>query len=424
MGQTLVEKILARHTAGQIRVGDIVSVKVDRLLINDYVGEMIFSKLDEMGCQKILCPERIITNTDHNLPAFNVKAADKYVLFKEKSKQYGFKNIEVGEHGIGHQIMCERFVHPHEVVVATDSHATMYAGLGAFSCGITTSDAIQILLTGECWFRVPQSVRIRVKGRLQSGVTAKDLSLALLKVFPPEAYIYSAVEVVGEAIRDLSVDGRLVIANLMAESGAKCAVFEADDKTYDSLRWQGEREYLSSDEDAQYAYDTEFDASLLEPMLAYPDAVVNVKPIGEALGKPLDQVFIGSCTNGRLEDLMQAAEILKDRHVADGVRLIVTPASQKIALEAVQNGCMEILMKAGAMILTSSCASCAGNGPGLIGRGERCLSTTNRNFKGRMGSKSAEIYLGSAYTAAASAVTGKITDPRIFLKGDHHESDH
>lgn len=417
MGKTLVEKILAAHTnAKEVCAGDIISVKVDRLLINDYVGEMIFSELEEMGCQKIINPERIFLNIDHNLPSFTVAAADKMVLFREKSKQYGITHTtKIGQHGIGHQLMVENFVQPLEVAVGTDSHATMYAGLGAFSCGITATDAISVMTTGTVWMRVPETIRIRLYGKLQLGVTAKDLALALLRVFSADKYIYRAVEIVGETISEMSIEGRLVIANILAESGAKCAVFEADEK---SFMYAGVETKLglSSDRDANFVEEIEINVDSLEPMLSYPENVTNIKPLAGAEGKHVDQVFIGSCTNGRLEDLEQAAKILKGNKVAEGTRLIITPASQKIALEAVKNGTMEILMDAGAMILTSSCASCAGHGPGLIGRGERCLSTTNRNFKGRMGSIDAEIYLGSPYTAAASAVAGVIADPRRFLK--------
>lgn len=265
---------------------------------------------------------------------------------------------------------------------------------------------------------MPETLRINVCGELQPGVTAKDLSLALLNVFEPAEYIYRAVEIVGETIRSMSVESRLVIANLMAESGAKCAVFEADEK---SFRYAAAPVMppIVSDPDAHFVRSLDFDASSLEPMLACPDKVTNVHPLRNMLGLHVDQVFIGSCTNGRLEDLQQAAEILKNRKVAEGTRLLVTPASQQVALEAVKCGIMEILMDAGAMVLTSSCASCAGSGPGLIGRGERCLSTTNRNLKGRMGSTESEVYLGSAYAAAAAAVTGVITSPEDLLPHAH-----
>ena len=417
MGSTLVEKILARHAEkNTVHAGEIISISVDRLLINDDVGELVFSSLEELGCDRIINPDNVFLNIDHNLPAFTVKAADKMVLFREKSKQYGITHTtRIGQHGIGHQLMMENFVQPLEIALGTDSHATMYAGIGAFSCGITASDAVSVLATGKVWMRVPETIRIHVKGEMNKGVTAKDLSLALLNVFDPEEYIYRAVEITGDAIKKMSLEGRLVIANMMAESGAKCAVFEADEKSY---RYAGIEtgEMLSSDDTAVFANTAEFDVSTLEPMLSYPNQVTNVHPIHAAVGRHVDQVFIGSCTNGRLEDLEQAAEILRGRKVADGTRLLITPASQKIELEAVKSGVMQSLMEAGAMILTSSCSSCAGNGPGLIGRGECCLSTTNRNFKGRMGSKDAEIYLGSAYAAAASAVNGCITDPRTFFQ--------
>lgn len=416
MGATLAEKLISARAGKDAAAGEIVSVTVDRLLVNDYVGEIVFSTLEKYGCHKIVHPERVMLNIDHNLPSFTVAAADKLVLFREKSREYGITHTtKVGRHGIGHQLMCEGFVRPYEIALGTDSHATMYAGLGAFSCGITTSDAVSILTSGKIWLKVPETVRIRVDGRLRPGVTAKDLALALLGVFPPEDYIYRAVELVGEGIDALSVDSRLVIANLMAESGAKCAVMEADEQ---SFLYAGApvQPRITSDPDAAFVKTAVFRAGMLEPMLACPDQVTNVHPLSDAEGVHVDQVFIGSCTNGRLEDLAQAAEILKGRKVAEGTRLLVAPASQQIAVEAMKTGVMEILMEAGAMILTSSCASCAGNGPGLIGRGECCLSTTNRNFKGRMGSTQARIYLGSAYAASAAAVTGHITDPRVFLQ--------
>lgn len=416
MGATLVEKLIARHVSGQQAApGEIVSVSVDRLMINDYVGDLIFSALEDLDCKHIVHPEKVLLAIDHNLPSFTVAAADKMVRLKEKCIEYGITHRpELGRHGISHQLMVENFVKPYETALGTDSHATMYGGLGAFSCGITTSDAIAILLTGTLWMKVPETVRIHVHGKLSQGVTPKDLSLALLNMFEPREYIYRAIEIVGDTIDEISAEGRLVIANMMAESGAKCAIFEADEKSFEYTG--GERKSrITSDFDAVFAQEAEFNASALEPLLSCPDQVTNVHPLAFAEGKHVDQVFIGSCTNGRLEDLRQAAEILKGKKVAPGTRLLVTPASQQVAVEAVRTGVMEILMEAGAAVLTSSCASCAGGGPGLIGQGECCVSTTNRNFKGRMGSPDAKIYLGSAYTAAASAVTGKITDPRKFL---------
>ena len=385
-------------------------------MINDYVGDLIFSSLGEMKQEQILHPERIYLAIDHNYPSFSVDAADKLVRLKKMAKQYGITHMtRMGAHGISHQLMVEHFVRPLEIALGTDSHATMYAGLGSFSCGITTSDALSALTAGTVWIKVPETIRFLIHGPLPVGVTAKDLCLFLVGAYSQDLYTYRAVEFTGDTIRSMSVESRLVIANLMAESGAKCAVFEADEKAY-AYAGIPAGEKLSSDADAVFVREEEIDASKLEPVLACPDAVTNVHPVAEAAGKKVDQVFIGSCTNGRLEDLQQAASILKGRRVAKGTRLIVTPASQQIALEALKAGMIGTLMEAGAAIMTSSCASCAGHGPGLIGEGERCISTTNRNFKGRMGSVNSEVYLGSAYTAAASAVTGVITDPRAFLR--------
>lgn len=417
MEKTLVEKILEEHSASNTaRPGQIVDLRVDRLLMNDYVGSTIFSAMEELGIQKVKEPEKVFIAIDHNIPAFTVDAADKYVLFHAKARAYGIEAVtNAGDNGIGHQMMMERYVHPLEIALGTDSHATMYGGVGAFACGITAADALSVLATGKVWIKVPETIRIVVNGRLAPGVTAKDVSLRILSLLTEKECTYRALEIVGEAIDAMTVDSRLVLANMAAETGAKCAVFESDAKAYAFAgREQGRR--LRSDAGAHFVKTVEIDASTLTPLLACPNAVTNVQPLETQVGKHVDQVFIGSCTNGRMEDLLQACEILKGRHVAEGTRLLVTPASQRIAREAVKNGVMEILMDAGALILTSSCASCAGNGPGLIGAGERCLSTTNRNFKGRMGSKTGEVYLGSAYAAAAAAVVGRITDPRQFLR--------
>ena len=418
MGKTLAEKLLARSSGREVRAGEIVSARADRILINDYVGDLVFSKLKALGVDRLAFdPERIMLVTDHNLPAFTVDAADKLVRFRDYAKQYGITHTtKLGMHGIGHQMMIEGFVHPLELAVGTDSHGTMYGGVGAFACGITTTDAVSLLALGEMWMKIPETVQIRLTRALQRGVTAKDVSLNLLRLFPEETYTYRAVELVGDGADRLSVDSRLVIANMMAEGGVKTALFESDEKTYAACGCEpGER--LRSDFDAVFAETAELSLDTLVPMLSCPNSPANAKPVSEVAPIPVDQVFIGSCTNGRLEDLRQAAEVLKGRTVAKNTRLLVTPASQKILLQATKEGVIETLLEAGAAILPPSCASCAGHGPGLIGKGEVCVSTTNRNFKGRMGSSEASVYLGSAYTAAACAVAGHVADPREFLQG-------
>ena len=416
MGLTLVEKLLKRATGLEnLRAGEIVSVPVDKLMINDYVGDLVFSTLEKLECRELVNPDGVYLAVDHNCPSFTVEAADKLVRFRQKAKEYHITHIsELGRHGISHQMMVEGFVHPLDVALGTDSHATMYAGIGAFSCGITTSDAVAALMTGAVWMKVPQSLRIELVGELPPGVTAKDISLYVQNLFTTDEYVYRAVEFVGSGVESLSLSSRLVLANMIAETGAKCAVFEADETAYRGAGLlAGKR--LRADADAEYCGKATIYLPELMPVLACPDAVGNVHCISEVNSVHVDQVFIGSCTNGRMEDLMQAAEVLRGRKVAKDTRLLVTPASQKIALEAERSGILRTLLEAGATILPPSCASCAGHGPGLIGKGECCVSTTNRNFKGRMGSTEASVYLGSAYTAAACAVAGRIVDPREYL---------
>lgn len=416
MGNTLIEKILSAKVGRGVSAGEILNVPVDSLLINDYVGTLIFSKLEEIGCKHIVAPEKVFLAIDHAMPAFTTEAADKQVALRENAAKYGITRVcRVGKHGIGHQMMAQHYVKPLEIAFGTDSHASMYGGVSAFGCGITTSDAIAVMLTGKLWIRVPETIRILISGKLPLGVTAKDLILRIVSMLPEEEYAYKAVELVGEAIESLSVDSRLVLANMIAECGAKCALFEADEKayTYTGLP-KGSR--FKSDEDASLERTIELDVSEMKPLLASPDTVFNVHPVDDSIGTHVDQVFIGSCTNGRMEDMLQTYEVIKGRQVAEGTRMLITPATQEIAEEMAERGLTKEFLRAGAVIMPSSCASCAGNGPGLIGKGEVCVSTTNRNFKGRMGSSEASIYLASAYTAAACAVAGEIVNPLSYLE--------
>lgn len=418
MGFTLVEKILVRATGdSSITAGKIVDVPVDRMLVNDFLGPIVFSQFESLGLGQIKQPDRILFGLDHRIPPADVKFADNLKLCRDKCRQYRIERFaEIGRHGIGHQLMVENFVKPGEVALGTDSHATMYGGLGAFACGITSSDAAVIMATDRIWMRVPSTVKINVRGRLPRGVTAKDLALKILTLAPLHTFIYKAIEIGGECIENLSVPGRLVIANMMAEMDAKCGIIAADERTAAYLGLSPDQ--IASDRpdlDAVYDKVYEIDAGEIVPLVACPHRVNNVKPVSEVEGLPIHQAFLGSCTNGRIEDLEQALEILRGRKVHPTVRLIVVPASQSIMLEATRRGLIEELLVAGAAVMTPSCASCAGAGPGLIGAGERCVSTTNRNFKGRMGSNDSEVFLSSAYVVAASAVTGALTDPCRFL---------
>lgn len=418
MGKTLVEKIFARALSKQdMQSGEIVNAPVERMLINDFLGAIVFKQFESLGAQYVVNPDRILLGIDHRVPPVDVKFANNLRICRDKCKQYGIERFaEMGRHGIGHQLMVEGFTMPGEIAVGTDSHATMYGGIGALACGITSSDAAVAMATGKLWLQIPQSIRINIGGVLQKGVTAKDLALKIMTIAPLNTFIYKAVEIQGECIERMSVSGRLVLANMGAELGAKCCIIPADEKTAAFIGVKPEQISMDrADEDAVYEKVYEIDAGSIEPCVACPHAVNNVHTINEIEGTRIDQAFLGSCTNGRIEDIEQALEILDGRMVHPDVRLIVVPASQKVMLEATKRGYIEKLLEAGATIMTPNCSACAGGGPGVIGAGERCVSTTNRNFKGRMGSPDSEVYLASAYVVAASAVEGKLTDPRRFL---------
>lgn len=415
MGQTIIEKIIAKAAGADfVSPGQILDVNVDRLLINDLLGPTVFKNFESLGAKEIVNPDRILFGIDHRVPPPDVKLAENLKISRDFCHLHDLPGYgEIGRHGIGHQLMCENFTRPGEIAVGTDSHATMYGGLGALACGINSADAAVIMATGKMWLKVPKSVKITLKGKLQKAVTPKDISLRMLTLAPVDRFIYECLEFVGDGADALSVPGRLVICNMVAETGAKCGIFVADDNTEAYLGEPVER--LRSDADAEYDGEYQIDVENLPPLVAAPHMMDNVKPLQEVVGTPIDQCFLGSCTNGRIEDLEQACEILKGRKVHRNTRLIVVPASQSIYLEATRRGLTEILLEAGAAIMIPSCAACAGNGPGVMAAGERCMSTTNRNWKGRMGSPDSEVYLASAYSVAAAAVAGEIVSPLEFL---------
>lgn len=418
MGKTLIEKILARSLGrDDLHAGEIINVPIDRMLVNDFLGAIVFKQFESLGAKEVVCPEKILLGIDHRIPPADVKFANNLRICRDKCKKYNIERFaEMGRHGIGHQLMVEDFTLPGEVAVGTDSHATMYGGIGAFACGITSSDAAVAMATGKVWLQIPSTIRINVTGKLAKGVTAKDLALVMMQLAPLNTFTYKAVEIGGSCIEDMSVSGRLVLANMGAELGAKCTIMAADEKTAEYVKKPlSELNMDRPDEDAQYEKVYTIDAAELEPSLACPHAVTNVKPVSDVCGIRIDQAFLGSCTNGRIEDFEQALEILDGRTIHPDVRLIVVPASQKIMIEATRKGYIEKLLVAGATIMTPNCSACAGAGPGVIGAGERCVSTTNRNFKGRMGSPDSEVYLASAYVVAAAALEGQIADPRKYL---------
>jgi len=415
MGKTIIEKIISTHSGKKdVKPGDIVDVSVDRLMINDSNGPTVFKDFYLLGVNEVKNPEGILIAMDHRVPPWDSKHADAINFcrtFAREHKLNGFRDI--GRNGIGHQMMCECFVRPGEIAVGTDSHSTMYGGMGALGCGVNSADAAVIMATGTMWMKVPESILITLKGRPKKGVTAKDIALQLQTVAPPEIFIYKAVEIAGEYAHEMSVSSRLVIANMICETGAKCGIIPGDDVAAAYLN--EDICHLTSDPDAVYSEQYEINLDEMEPVLAFPHAVNNVKPISEASGIRIQQAFLGSCTNGRIEDFMQAAEILRGRKVHPEVRLLVVPGSQQVFLEMTRLGLTELFTECGAAVMNSSCASCGGFGPGTIGSGEVCISTTNRNWKGRMGPASSSVYLGSAYAVAAAAVSGEIVSPLVYL---------
>lgn len=418
MKKTLSEKILARAAnLSEVCAGEIVDVFVDRLMINDYVGPNVRQAFSEVG-GSVVSPERVLVCFDHSAPPASIAAADNLREMRLFCKRHGITKVaEIGRHGIGHQLMLENFVQPGELAVGTDSHSTMYGGLSSFGCGITASDAVVALRTGHLWLKVPETIRLQISGKTRYGVTGKDIALYMIDRLHGYDCNYKAIEIGGPGLCNVSMESRFTIANLLAETDAKNVLFEADAST---AAYAGIDAGTMLQPDADAAYEATFAVELsdIAPLAACPHAIGNIKRVQDEENVRVDQVFIGSCTNGRMEDLRQAAEVLSGRTVAPSVRLIVVPASQSILQQAVAEGVVAQLLAAGAAILTPGCASCAGSGAGMLAAGEVCVSTTNRNFKGRMGSADSKVYLASAYTAAATAVTGYLCVADAFLQGE------
>jgi homoaconitate hydratase family protein len=417
VGKTLTEKVLGRKAGREVKAGDVVSVSPDYVLSHDNSAAII-QEFRKLGVKKVKAPGKIVIVLDHIVPAADEKYAQNHKTIREFVAEQGIANFFDINAGICHQVLPEQgFALPGSVIVGSDSHTPSYGALGAFAAGIGRTETACTWATDEIWLRVPETMRIDLTGRLGPGVSAKDLSLKLIGDHGAEMANYKAVEFDGPAAGDFSVGARLTLANMSAEMGAKNGYFAPDEKT---LRWlegraRGPFVALASDPDALYESVLAYDLGSLEPQVAVPHSVDNVKPVAEVAGRAVNQVLIGTCTNGRLEDLETAAAILKGRKVAKSVRVLVIPASWEVYREALRSGALAVLVDAGCVILNSGCGPCLGAHEGLLAAGEVCLSTSNRNFRGRMGHRDSEIYLASPATAAASAVTGRITDPRGFL---------
>lgn len=417
MGKTAAEKILSAHSGRDARAGDIVVADVDLVMYHDANRPLVPETFAELGADGPAHPERVAVVIDHAAPSPTEAVSQVHQKLRSSSQEYGVRLFDVGD-GICHQLLPEEgLVGPGDLVVATDSHTPTYGALNAFSAGVGTSDLAVAMASGKLWFLVPETLRFVAHGRLPEGTYAKDLILFFIGQVGVEGANYMAAEYVGEAISALSVDGRLSMSNMAAEMGAKAALMEADAKTMAWLAQRTTRRFqpVLSDPDACFAAVKEYDVSSLPPQVARPHSVDNVVPVDQVEGTPIQVALLGTCTNGRLEDLRVAASILEGRKVKEGVRMLVLPASRRIYLEAVRDGTVETLLEAGATLLPPGCGPCLGGHLGIPSDGEQIISTANRNFKGRMGNNKAFIYLASPATVAASAVEGAIADPRRFL---------
>jgi 3-isopropylmalate/(R)-2-methylmalate dehydratase large subunit len=412
----IIEKIMAKASGYKhVQPGDIIEAKIDKAMMNDITGPLAVKTFKEMGGRKVWDPERAIIILDHLVPANSDQSANLHRILRTFSKNQNLKHFyDVGRGGVCHQIMVEKHVMPGEMIVGADSHTCTYGALGAFATGIGSTEIASVLLRGRLWFKVPKTINILFSGNLKPLVAPKDLILYITGQFGADGATYMGIKFSGEVIRNMSIEGRMTLCNMLVEMGAKNGIVEPDDKTSKYLinRKRVPFEFITDDLDAHYDHVVEYDASNIEPMIACPPSVDNVKPVSEIGNISIDQALIGSCTNGRLEDLRIAAKIVHGKKVKKGVRALVIPASQEVYNEAVKEGLIETFVAANILVCNPNCGPCYGGHLGLLASGETCVSSTNRNFIGRMGSSDALVYLASPATVAASAVKGKIIDPR------------
>ncbi len=418
--RTLTEKILSKATGvNKPEKGEIYFAKPDLVMMHDITSLPAINLLKEIGKDKVWNPEKIIVVFDHQSPPSSIQAAENQKKIREFVEQQGIKNFyDVGE-GICHQILPEKgYISPGMFIVGGDSHTTTYGALGAFSTGIGHTDLAAILATGELWVKMPETMEIKIEGKKKNYLTSKDIILHVIGEIGAEGANYKSVEFKGETVKEMDVSERMTISNMAVEMGAKAGIIEPDEKTIQYLKGRAKFPVkpLKSDPEAEYDEKIKFNIENLEPQVAVPHTVDNIKSVNEVEGVPINQAFLGSCTNGRLKDMELAAKMLKGRKIDRKVRFIVSPASRKIYLEMERGGVLETLLKAGAIVTNPGCTVCIGGHVGLLAAGEVAISSSNRNFRGRMGSPKAYIYLASPLTVTASAINGEITDPRRYLK--------
>ena len=412
---TLAEKILAAHTdKKKVTPGEFINVRVDLILANDVTAPIAIREFWRIGVKQVFDPKKIVMVADHFVPNKDIPSAENAKLMRDFCYELGIPHFDVGQMGIEHVLLPEQgLVLPGDVIIGADSHTCTYGAVGAFATGMGSTDIAAAMATGDIWMKVPSTIKLVYYGNLPKWVGGKDLILYTIGNIGVDGALYSSMEFTGEAIDALSLDGRFTMANMAIEAGAKAGIFSVDDKTQLYIKSRAKRPYLvyEPDSDVEYSRVIEYDVSALEPQVALPYSPANTKPVSQVGEIEIDQAVIGSCTNGRLGDLQVAAQILKGRKVHPRVRCIIIPGSQQVYLDALTEGLIETFIRAGAAVSTPTCGPCPGCHMGVLAEGERCISTTNRNFVGRMGSPKSEVYLANPAVAAASAIMGRIPRP-------------
>jgi 3-isopropylmalate/(R)-2-methylmalate dehydratase large subunit len=416
----LTEKILAAHTdADEIAPGEFINVRVDLIVANDITAPIAIREFRRLGVGGVFDPSKIVMVPDHFVPNKDILSAEQAKLMRDFSREYGVRYFEVGQMGIEHVLVPELgLALPGDVVIGADSHTCTYGAVGAFATGMGSTDIAAAMATGDIWMKVPPTIKFVYHGVLGRWVGGKDLILYTIGNIGVDGALYATMEFTGGAIDELSMDGRFTMANMAVEAGGKAGLFHVDNKTQLYVKSRAKRDYLvyEPDNDAAYARVIEYDVSSIEPQVSLPHSPANARPVSQVGDVSIDQALIGSCTNGRLEDLRLAAQILKRHKVNPDVRCIIIPGTQQVYLDALTEGLIEIFIKAGAVVSTPTCGPCLGGHMGVLAEGERCISTTNRNFVGRMGSTKSEVYLSNPAVAAASAAAGKIIHPDEVMK--------
>ncbi|MEF9934407.1 MAG: 3-isopropylmalate dehydratase large subunit [Clostridium sp.] len=420
MGMTMTQKILAAHAGlDKVVAGQLIKAKLDMVLGNDITTPVAIKEFRKVGKDEVFSKSKIAIVPDHFTPNKDIKSAEQVKFIREFANENEIENFfEIGQMGIEHALLPEKgLVVAGDVVIGADSHTCTYGALGAFSTGIGSTDMAAGMATGEAWFKVPEAIEFNLTGKMQKWVSGKDIILHIIGMIGVDGALYKSMEFKGEGVKNLSMDDRFAMANMAIEAGAKNGIFEVDDKTIDYIKEHSTKEYTvySADKDAEYSQVINIDLSTIRPTVSFPHLPDNTRTIDNVGDVKIDQVVIGSCTNGRIDDMRVAAQILKGKKVHKDVRLIVFPATQKIWLQALKEGLLEIMVEAGAAISTPTCGPCLGGHMGVLAKGERAVATTNRNFVGRMGHVESEVYLASPAVAAASAVTGKISSPEEVM---------